>query len=91
MSKSVVIDGVRYAEDRPAGNRHVVVLDNGFVFAGDLEETGRVFLTRVVNLRRWQKNGLGGAIAINLYGGLVLLWWLMFGNLSLPPRGFVLL
>lgn len=35
--------------------------------------------------------GLGGAVAINLCGGLVLGAWLLFGSLSLPIRGFVLL
>ena len=31
--------------------------------------------------------GLGGAIAINLSGGLVLTGWLLFGDLSVPLRG----
>lgn len=31
--------------------------------------------------------GLGGAIAINLCGGSVLLFWLVFGNLDLHLRG----
>jgi len=31
--------------------------------------------------------GLGGAIAINLCGGGVLLFWLLLGNLNLPLRG----
>jgi len=31
--------------------------------------------------------GLGGAISINLSGGLVLIGWLAFGNLSLPLKG----
>ncbi len=31
--------------------------------------------------------GLGGAIAINLSGGLALTGWLLFGDLSLPLRG----
>jgi hypothetical protein len=31
--------------------------------------------------------GLGGAIAINLCGGLALTGWLLFGDLSLPLRG----
>jgi len=35
--------------------------------------------------------GLGGAIAINLCGGLVLAAWMLFGGLSLPLRGFVFL
>ena len=35
--------------------------------------------------------GLGGAMAINLSGGVVLAAWLIFGNLLLPFRGVVLL
>jgi len=31
--------------------------------------------------------GLGGAIAINLSGGLVLILWLIFGDLNIPFRG----
>ena len=35
--------------------------------------------------------GLGGAVAINLSGGLVLGLWLLFGGLSLPARGQLVL
>jgi hypothetical protein len=35
--------------------------------------------------------GLGGAIAINLSGGLVLAIWLVVGGLALPTRGYILL
>ena len=35
--------------------------------------------------------GLGGAVAINLCGGLVLMGWLVFGDISLPLRGSVIL
>jgi hypothetical protein len=35
--------------------------------------------------------GLGGAIAINLCGGLVLTAWLIFGELSIPSGGRVFL
>jgi len=35
--------------------------------------------------------GLGGAIAINLCGGAVLIGWLIFGDLHLPLRGMVIL
>ena len=35
--------------------------------------------------------GLGGAIAINLCGGLVVAGWLASGALALPTRGHVLL
>lgn len=35
--------------------------------------------------------GLGGAISINLVGGIVLLLWLLFGELSIPMRGTFIL
>jgi len=35
--------------------------------------------------------GLGGAIAINLCGGTVLAFWLLFGNLSIPIHGHIFL
>jgi hypothetical protein len=35
--------------------------------------------------------GLGGAVAINLSGGIVLSAWLLFGGLELPVRGLVFL
>jgi len=35
--------------------------------------------------------GLLGAICINICGGLVLVFWLLFGDLDLPLRGEILL
>ncbi len=35
--------------------------------------------------------GLGGAIAINMCGGIVLAAWLLWGSLDIPLRGHVLL
>ena len=35
--------------------------------------------------------GLGGAVSINLCGGLVLAYWLLMGGLDLPTRGLVFL
>jgi len=35
--------------------------------------------------------GLGGAITINLSGGAVLAYWLLFKNLILPWRGIIFL
>jgi len=44
---------------------------------------------------RGQKNigglGLGGAISINLIGGIVLFIWLICGNLTIPIHGFIIL
>ena len=35
--------------------------------------------------------GLGGAISINMMGGIVLFLWLAFGNLNIPIRGKIIL
>ena len=35
--------------------------------------------------------GLGGAVAINLSGGFVLMLWLIFGDLNIPLRGYFFL
>jgi len=35
--------------------------------------------------------GLGGAMAINVFGGIVLLLWLIWGNLDLPIQGTIIL
>lgn len=35
--------------------------------------------------------GLPGAICINLCGGIVLLFWLILGNLNLPLKGLIFL
>jgi hypothetical protein len=35
--------------------------------------------------------GLGGAVAINLSGGVVLILWLIFGDLNIPLRGYFFL
>jgi hypothetical protein len=31
--------------------------------------------------------GLGGAVAINFSGGVVLILWMIFGDLNIPLRG----
>jgi hypothetical protein len=35
--------------------------------------------------------GLAGAVTINLCGGVVLGWWMLFGELGLPLRGQIVL
>ncbi len=35
--------------------------------------------------------GLGGAVSINICGGIVLALWLVFGNLSIPLKGIIFL
>ena len=35
--------------------------------------------------------GLGGAISINLVGGIVLFYWLISGSLNIPIQGTIIL
>ena len=64
MSKpqSIKIDDVEYVRADQAkpvvGNRHVVVVDRGWIFAGDLERTeGRLKLTRALHVFKWDSIG----------------------------------
>jgi hypothetical protein len=64
--KSVIVDGVKYVEEvTPAtGTRAVVVVDRGWIFAGDVtRENGRIKLTRAIHVFRWESIGFDGMIA----------------------------
>ena len=52
---TVTIDGVEYAPvNRPSGTRAIVVVDRGWVFAGDVtRENGRILLSRAVQCFTW--------------------------------------
>jgi hypothetical protein len=65
---SIKIDNVEYiradsVQQKPSGNRAVVVVDRGWVFAGDVERTnGRITLTRAVWVFRWESVGFDGVL-----------------------------
>jgi hypothetical protein len=64
--KSVIVDGVKYVEEIPpaTGTRSVVVVDRGWIFAGDvIRENGRIKLTRAIHVFRWESIGFDGMIA----------------------------
>ena len=64
--KSIVVDGVTYVPEaqRPTGNRAVVVVDRGWIFAGDVvRENGRIKLSRALHVFRWESIGFDGMIA----------------------------
>jgi hypothetical protein len=64
MKDSVTIDGVTYRREQPNGKRAVVVVDRGWIFAGDVAEAnGRITLTRAVWVFRWESVGFDGVIA----------------------------
>lgn len=45
------------------GGREVVVLDKGFIFVGNTEETETgLWIRNASNVRRWEKGGFGGMV-----------------------------
>lgn len=66
--ETIKINGIDYvradqAKIKPNGNRAVVVVDRGWIFAGDIErENGRIYLTRAVWLFKWSSIGFSAVI-----------------------------
>lgn len=66
MKHSIEIDGVEYvrADTQQVGTRAVVVVDRGWIFAGNVtRENGRIRLDRAVWVFRWESIGFDGMIA----------------------------
>ena len=67
--ETVAINGIDYiradsVQAAPKGNRAVVVVDRGWIFAGDaVRENGRIILSRAVHVVRWESVGFDGMIA----------------------------
>lgn len=68
-NNTITINGVDYirsdaVQQAPTGSRAVVVVDRGWIFAGDMtRENGRIKLTRAVWVFRWESVGFDGVIA----------------------------
>lgn len=63
--ESIEINGETYvkANSLPIGNRAVVVVDRGWIFAGDVtRENGRIKLSRAVHVFKWQSVGFAEMI-----------------------------
>lgn len=62
MSTKLTINGIDYipAASAPTGTRAVVVVDRGWIFAGDVtRENGRIRISRALHVFRWE--GIGFA------------------------------
>ncbi len=60
---NITLNGIEYAPVVQAGARAVVVVDRGWIFAGDIhEENGRIFLSRAVWVFRWETVGFAAVI-----------------------------
>ena len=67
--ETIAIDGIQYVradfvpDVKPAGNRAVVVIDRGWIYAGDVtRENGRIRLDRCVWVFRWESCGFAAVI-----------------------------
>ena len=64
MNDIVTINGVEYQPVCNHGKRAVVVVDRGWIFAGDVTEAdGFITLSRAVWVFRWESIGFDGMIA----------------------------
>lgn len=66
MSNEIIVNGVKYvpATSVPTGNRAVVVIDRGWIFAGDVEDHGSfIRLNNATWVFRWEEIGFNGVIA----------------------------
>ncbi len=65
MTDIVTINGIEYApvSAKPTGTRAVVVVDRGWIFAGDVtRENGRIRLTNALHVFKWESVGFAGMI-----------------------------
>lgn len=66
--KTITINGVEYVRadsvgPKPNGNRAVVVVDRGWIFAGDVtQQDGRIRITRAVHVFGWESIGFAGML-----------------------------
>lgn len=69
MDETITINNVEYiradqTQKLIAGTRAVIVVDRGWIFAGDVtREKGRIKLSRAVWVFRWESIGFDGVIA----------------------------
>jgi hypothetical protein len=67
--QEIVVDGETYVKRSsvqtvPAGLRVVLVVDRGWIFAGDLtEENGRIYLDNAVWVFGWKEVGFAAVVA----------------------------
>jgi len=66
--ETIMIDEVKYVRadsvvQPPKGNRAIIVVDRGWIFAGDVtRENGRIKLSRALHVFKWESVGFAGMI-----------------------------
>lgn len=72
----IIINGTEYIKadtitTLPSGPRAVIVVDRGWIFAGDVtEENGRIYLDRAVWVFRWERIGFASVVADPTQNGI---------------------
>ena len=62
---TISINGVEYApvNAQPKGPRAVVVVDRGWIFAGDVtRKDGRILISRALHVFKWESIGFAGMV-----------------------------
>lgn len=60
---TIIVDNVKYVREdsitpKPTGTRAVIVVDRGWIFAGDVtRENGRIKLTNALHVFKWESIG----------------------------------
>jgi len=68
QAETVTINGIDYiradqAQVKPNGNRAIIVVDRGWIFAGDVtRENGRIKLSRALHVFKWESVGFAGMV-----------------------------
>lgn len=63
--ENLIINGIEYAPvNKATGTRAVVVVDRGWIFAGDVTRAnGRIRLSNALHVFKWENLGFSGMIA----------------------------
>ena|ERR1035437_2279070 len=77
--EEISINGIKYlradaiVERAKPGKRAVLVLDRGWIVAGDIEDVnGRIKVTRAVHVRSWSSIGFDGMVEDPKTSGVVI-------------------
>ncbi|MEN9936028.1 MAG: hypothetical protein RLZZ387_2607 [Chloroflexota bacterium] len=65
MTDKITVNGIEYipASSKPTGTRAVVVVDRGWIFAGDVtRENGRIHLANALHVFRWAGVGFAAVV-----------------------------
>ena len=61
---TITVNGIEYVPaKKPTGTRAVVVVDRGWIFAGDVtRENGRIYISNALHVFKWESLGFSGMI-----------------------------